>query len=282
MARYILNKKVNSSKANELQDFKGIGDSIWNFLSAVYQANWDSFYMDNKSKSLREKITSKFSTRTVPTVTKNNKEQPKPVPATIDKVPLLPPLLVKSKKEVNIISKYFQNKKPLAKNKNQVGNNNPVRLYAQATKTFANMSDVLKIKKAFLALNANKIDQVNSIVKGNPKPKPRIQITTKGPSRKQMIIPMSKENNNAFMKNSSLHVANINRQLCNTKLEVLVNYIQSDPLGVTIIINKVSQQSNLLIIDQYVKNSNDINALQVEEPQLPKSKSYLKIICQDH
>jgi len=74
MARYISNKKVNSSKANELQDFKGIGDLIWNFLSAVYQANWDSFYMDNKSKSLREKITSKFSTRTVLTATKNNKE----------------------------------------------------------------------------------------------------------------------------------------------------------------------------------------------------------------
>jgi len=36
MARYISNKKVNSSIANELQDFEGIGDSIWNFLSAVY------------------------------------------------------------------------------------------------------------------------------------------------------------------------------------------------------------------------------------------------------
>ena len=67
---------------------------------------------------------SKFSTRTVLTATKNNKEQPKPVLATIDKIPPLPPLLVKSKKEVNIISKYFQNKKPLARNKNQVGNNN--------------------------------------------------------------------------------------------------------------------------------------------------------------
>jgi len=32
------------------------------------------------------------------------------------------------------------------------------------------------------------------------------------------------------------------------------------------------------IFDQYVKNSNDINSLQVEEPCLPKSKSYLKII----
>jgi len=31
------------------------------------------------------------------------------------------------------------------------------------------------------------------------------------------------------------------------------------------------------IIDNYVKNSNDINSLQVDEPHLPKSKSYLKI-----
>ena len=100
MARYISNKKVNSNKANELQDFEGIGDSIWNFLSAIYQANWDSFYTDNKSKSLREKITSKFSTRTVLTATKNNKEQLKPVPVTIDKVPPPPPLLVKSRRKL--------------------------------------------------------------------------------------------------------------------------------------------------------------------------------------
>ncbi len=33
-----------------------------------------------------------------------------------------------------------------------------------------------------------------------------------------------------------------------------------------------------MLIDQYIKNSNDINALQIEEPRLPKSKSYLKII----
>ena len=32
------------------------------------------------------------------------------------------------------------------------------------------------------------------------------------------------------------------------------------------------------IINQYIKNSNDINSLQVEEPHLSKSKFYLKII----
>ena len=100
---------------------------------------------------------------------------------------------------------------------------------------------------------------------------------TKKPSRKQVIILMSKENINTFMQNSSLYVANINRQLRNVKLEVLVDYICSEPLGITIITSKVSKQSDLLIIDQYVKNLNDINALQVKQPRLPKLKSYLKI-----
>ena len=51
-----------------------------------------------------------------------------------------------------------------------------------------------------------------------------------------------------FMKNSSIYVTNINRNLRNIKSEVLVNFICSDPLGVTIVTNKVSLPSNLLII----------------------------------
>jgi len=49
-------------------------------------------------------------------------------------------------------------------------------------------------------------------------------------------------------------------------------------MGITIITNKVAQPSDLSIINHYVKNVNDINALQVEDLRLPKSKSYLKII----
>ena len=127
-------------------------------------------------------------------------------------------------------------------------------------------------------MNAKKIDQVNNIVNGQSKPKPRIKMTTKGPLRKQIIIPMSSDNISLFMKNSSLNVANINRQLHNAKTDVLVDYVRSDNTGITIITNKVAQQSDLSIIDQYVKNSNDINFLQVEDSRLPKSKSYLKII----
>ena len=74
MARYIANKKVNSSKANGLLDFDGIGDSIWNFISSIYQANWDLFYIDNKTTTLRAKISSKFTSRIPLPTNKNNKE----------------------------------------------------------------------------------------------------------------------------------------------------------------------------------------------------------------
>jgi len=88
----------------------------------------------------------------------------------------------------------------------------------------------------------------------------------KGPSRKQIIVLMSNDNNNTFMKNSVAHVASINRLLRNAKSEVAVDYIRSDPIGLSIITNKVALQSDLQIIDQYMKKSEDINKLQVEEP----------------
>ena len=70
--------------------------------------------------------------------------------------------------------------------------------------------------------------------------KPRIQMTTKDSLRKHVIISMSNNNNAKFMRNLSTHITNINRALRNTKLEVLVDFICSDPLGITVVTNKVS------------------------------------------
>jgi len=65
MARYISNKKVNMKLSNDLNDFDGISDAVWNFLFSVYQSSWDSLYTDNQSKILREKISSKLTPRVV-------------------------------------------------------------------------------------------------------------------------------------------------------------------------------------------------------------------------
>ena len=80
-----------------------------------------------------------------------------------------------------------------------------------------------------------------------------------------------------FMKESSLHVSNINRALRNAKLDILVDFICSDQLGITVITCKVAFPSNLQIIENYVKSVDYINAMGVNIPHLPQSKSYLKI-----
>jgi len=89
---------------------------------------------------------------------------------------------------------------------------------------------------------------------------------------------MGNENITKFMKNSAIHVTNLNRNLKNAKSEVLVDFIHSDPVGITVVTNKVSLPSSLLIIENYIKNSESIDSSQVDSPQLPQSKSYLKII----
>ena len=77
---------------------------------------------------------------------------------------------------------------------------------------------------------------------------------------------MVKNNINKFMKNSSIHVTNLNRNLRNAKSEVLVNFIQLDLLGITVVTNKVSLNSDLIIIEKYIKNLENINSTQVKTP----------------
>ena len=155
---------------------------------------------------------------------------------------------------------------------------NKSKSYIQASKQNMSTTDVIKIKETFSSVGVKEINQINNIIKGPSKPKLYIQMTTKGPSRKQVIIPMAKDNIDKVMKNSSIHVANLNRNLRNTKSEVSVDFIRSNPLGIMVVTNRVSLNSDLLTIKKYVKNLENIDSTQVKTPWLPQSKSYLKII----
>ena len=270
MAKYISNKQVQLSKANDLDDLDGIGDVVWLFISSVYDSNWNVLFTDNKTNTLRKKIAYKFTPRVQVTPHKNSKEINKPSPASIERIPPLIP--AKSLKEANIISKFFKNKDLDASTTAKT------KFYVQVSRQNTSTTDVIKIKKTFPSIGAEKIDQINDIIKGVPKQKSCIQMTTKGPSCKQVIIFMGNENNINFIKNSFIHVTNLNRNLRNTKSEVLVDFIHSDPLGIMVVTNKVSLPSDLLIIENYVKNSESIDFTQVNSPYLPQSKFYLKII----
>ena len=109
IAKYISNKQVESSKVNDLDNFNSISNAVWNFISSVYDTNWDALFTDNKSNTLRKKITAKFTPKIHTTLQKDLEKFNKPIPASIEKISL--PIPAKSQKKVNIISKFFKNKK---------------------------------------------------------------------------------------------------------------------------------------------------------------------------
>jgi len=196
-----------------------------------------------------------------PTPQKTSKEKNSLSPANIKR--LSPPIPAKTPKEVNEISKFFKSSKSV----NSAANKS--KSHTQASKQNASIADVIKIKETFPSVGAKEIDQINNIVKEPSKPKPCIQMTTKGLFRKQVIISIVKDNIDRFIKNSLIYIANLNRNLRNAKSEVLVDFIHSDPLGITVVTNKVLLNSNLLTIEKYVKNLENINSTQVKTPQLP-------------
>ena len=107
-------------------------------------------------------------------------------------------------------------------------NKNNSKLYAQALYSESNTREVLKIKKVLPNLHAKKIKNIQKIIKDDGKSKPRIIITMKGPSRKQVIVPMNNDNKTSFMKDSSNHITNLNRALKNIKSDIIINFIHQE------------------------------------------------------
>ena len=94
--------------------------------------------------------------------------------------------------------------------------------YAQVS--LPSTSEILKTKKLFPKLQANKIDNIHKIINDGSKSKPKINMIKKESLRKQVIIPMSNDNKTKFIEISSTHITNINRALKNIKSEVIADF----------------------------------------------------------
>jgi len=87
--------------------------------------------------------------------------------------------------------------------------------------------ETLKIKKAFLNFQNKKIkiEDIQKIISSKGKPKPCLNMTTKRPSCKQVMVLMNATNTYSFIKDSNTYIANINRALKNIKLDVIAGFI---------------------------------------------------------
>jgi len=168
--KYISGKFINGDKANNFKDLSGMGKSIWEFISLVYDLHWDALFVDENNMTLRNKVKSKFAPQVkLPQTSNKGEDMPKPTFVSS----ISPPILAKSPKEVKKISKFFKKiKKPTMK-----------KSYAQASTPKPHSSNkssniamnTLKIKETFPNLPNNKINSIQKVINGsNDKAKLRL------------------------------------------------------------------------------------------------------------
>ena len=105
MQKYILGKTIKGNNANSIKNLKGIDKVAWEFILFLYKAYWNSLVVNNTNISFRNKVKFKFSPQVSKKPTSNkDKNIVKPFYVSI----LPSPILAKSPKEVNEISKYFK------------------------------------------------------------------------------------------------------------------------------------------------------------------------------
>jgi len=141
-------------------------------------------------------------------------------------------------------------------------------------------ADILKLKDAFLALPNKKIMEIHNISLNVTQSKgiKKISTTTKGPSRKQAIVPLLGQHVKSIMNNAGLYVSSINGLLKSVKSTLRAEFIRPMTESIAITTNNVPALSDLSIMEKYIKSIEGIGLNDVAVPQLPQSKSYLKII----
>ena len=224
MSNYILNKKVNKDKVNNFENLKDIDKKAWNFISAIYNAEWNMLIADSNNISFRNKVAAKFTLKiTLPNALKNNNVKDDDKPASINK--LLPLILAKIPKKINEIIKFFK-KNSQSKKKTRNKLKRKTKLYTQTLNSLINNTrEVLKIKEIFFNLQTNKIENIQKIIKENSKPRYKINIVMKEPLRKQIIVLINNDNSSKFLSESSTYISNINGTLKNIKSDVKADFV---------------------------------------------------------
>lgn len=167
----------------------------------------------------------------------------------VEVVKLSPSILVGLSKKILKKLNFFNKKGKKAKELEK-----PTTSQSYTQVSVPNVSKILKLKKNFTSLLTKKIENIYKAINNSGKVRPKINMTTKEPLRKQIIIPISNNNKAKFITFLSTYITNIN------------------------IMNKVTSSSDLQTIEKYVKNIDHLDFEDMKILHLPQPKFYLKII----
>ena len=207
------------------REVKPVVEKLWRLIDIIYTANWDTVpFSKDKNLTIRKCIGDRiipYYMQNQPSTESSNTTMtniPSPLPSTevapppTISIPRAPPPSNK-----NDESTTKKDPKPL----------NLKKFYVQASKSnLSRIEDIVRVKEAFPALSADEVGKVFKIKnsRGDNR-KPKINMTTRGPSRKEVIIPMAKYIAELMINSAHNHITNINKCLRNSKSDIVTDFI---------------------------------------------------------
>ena len=137
---------------------------------------------------------------------------------------------------------------------------NMKKSYVQASKSnLLRIKNIVWVKKVFPALLVDEVGKVLKI-KNNREDnkKPRINMMTREPSRKEVIILMVKHIAELIVNSAHIYITNVNKCLKNSKSDIITDFIRSTNNEIIITINKPANNLNLSTIEKYLKNIQNV------------------------
>jgi len=258
---FINNRELKNNREADIPFLSNFGQITFDFISSISKEGWDQLKIDRDNKIFHELIKNEFTTK-VPISSKGKKAN-KFLPVKLVeflKLSLLQ-LFTRPLKKVLEKSKFYRKNAPSKYKKTM-----EITKLSYVQVSSKSINNILKIKKNFPELSNKKIKELNKLIfSKSKKPKPKINMTTKGSSYKQVIVSMSNNNAKRFITALSEHVANLNQILEGIKSDLIINFIYIDYHKLIIISNEVVSLSDISIINNYVKNCNNIDTNNIQD-----------------
>jgi len=103
-------------------------------------------------------------------------------------------------------------------------------------------------------------------------------MTTQGPTRCQVLIPLDPAAAETVVANAALAVLSCNKGLVEARSKLRVESVRKALDGVSMSTNSVASAAELEVIKQWLKKTAGLGENTEVEPRLPQSKSFLKIL----
>jgi len=123
---------------------------------------------------------------------------------------------------------------------------NNKKLYTQAL--IISIEHIIHIKNIFLTVSLRKIIEINNIINKSKPVKPKINMTIKVPSRKQVIIPISKSSTAIIRRNPNFHINSINRCFKENNSNTSANFIHIEKCGIIITTNQAASVQDIRVL----------------------------------